>query len=207
MGRCGRAHGRRPTDEPVRGQKPTAVVAVVLNDSAYGNVARSQHNRFGHSVATALLNPDFVRLAEAFGAHGVRAHTPEQLGTRIAAALARGDGLPTVIEVPVTETTPSRTGPAQPTSCSPLPPTRPPRGPTSTSPDTRPRGESCGRSAIWQSPAERRGRRPPTVPQSRAATRWTAGTRRRANCGPSRRGTDAPAAAAPRTSGSDRMHL
>ncbi|MER8046569.1 thiamine pyrophosphate-dependent enzyme [Streptomyces sp. NPDC094032] len=78
------------------------VVAVVFNDNAYGNVARSQRNRFGHSVATELLNPDLVRLAEAFGAYGVRVKTPDDLRGEIEAAFARG-GPPTVIEVPVGE--------------------------------------------------------------------------------------------------------
>ncbi|MER8104854.1 thiamine pyrophosphate-dependent enzyme [Kitasatospora sp. NPDC094016] len=78
------------------------VVAVVFNDNAFGNVARSQRNRFGHTVATELHNPDFVRLAESFGAHGVRVKTPEDLGTAIGTAFSHG-GLPTVIEVPVGE--------------------------------------------------------------------------------------------------------
>jgi acetolactate synthase-1/2/3 large subunit len=78
------------------------VVAVVFNDGSFANIARSQRDLFGTTVATDLHNPDFVRYAEAFGAHGVRAESAEDLKQQIAAAFARGD-LPTVIEVPVGE--------------------------------------------------------------------------------------------------------
>src|SRR5262249_47201485 len=76
------------------------VVFVVFNDSAFGNVQRIQKTSFGgHVIASDLTNPDFVRLAESFGAQGLRATTPEQL-TR---AIQRGleTDRPTVIEVPV----------------------------------------------------------------------------------------------------------
>ena len=44
-------------------------VVVVFNDNAYGNVLRDQMNRFdGRSIGAELHNPDFVKLAEAYGA-------------------------------------------------------------------------------------------------------------------------------------------
>ena len=56
-------------------------VVVVFNDNAYGNVMRDQVNRFdGRIYGAELHNPDFVRLAEAYGARGVRAEGPEALG-------------------------------------------------------------------------------------------------------------------------------
>ncbi|MEU8848985.1 thiamine pyrophosphate-dependent enzyme [Streptomyces sp. NPDC048564] len=79
------------------------VVAVVFNDNCYANIARSQRSLLGRTVATDLHNPDFVAFAESFGAHGVLAHGPDDLAAEIAAALARADGMPTVIEVPVAE--------------------------------------------------------------------------------------------------------
>lgn len=76
------------------------VVAIVFNDNAYGNVKRIQETRFGgRTIASDLHNPDFVKLAEAFGVQGMRAHTPEQLRDCLRTALR--DGLPTLIEVPV----------------------------------------------------------------------------------------------------------
>ena len=75
-------------------------VAVVFNDNAYGNVLRDQVNRFGgRTVGAALHNPDFVKLAEAYGARGVRAQGPEALESAIREAI--GLDAPTLIEVPV----------------------------------------------------------------------------------------------------------
>lgn len=84
-------------------QHRIATVTLVFNDGAYGNVRRTQKESYGNRIiASELVNPDFVRLAEAFGAQGLRAHTPEELR----AALRRGfeeSEVPTVIEVPVGE--------------------------------------------------------------------------------------------------------
>jgi acetolactate synthase-1/2/3 large subunit len=56
-------------------------------------------NRFeGRIYGAALHNPDFVKLAEAYGARGVRAN-PDQLGSALREALAVD--APTLIEVPV----------------------------------------------------------------------------------------------------------
>jgi acetolactate synthase-1/2/3 large subunit len=41
-----------------------AVVVVVFNDDAYGNVARDLDEAWGGSIGADLANPDFVRLAE-----------------------------------------------------------------------------------------------------------------------------------------------
>jgi thiamine pyrophosphate-dependent acetolactate synthase large subunit-like protein len=43
-------------------------------------VRRSQKEHYGNRIiASELHNPDFVKLAEAFGAQGLRAQTPEEL--------------------------------------------------------------------------------------------------------------------------------
>ena len=78
------------------------VVAVVFNDGAYGNVRRMQKEIYGGRViATDLHNPDFVALAESFGARGVRAETHQALRQAIRQGFQ--EELPTVIEVPVGE--------------------------------------------------------------------------------------------------------
>ena len=65
------------------------VIVIVFNDNAYGNVLRDQVNRFeGRTIGAELHNPDFVKLAEAYGARGVRAHGPEQLEASLRDALA-----------------------------------------------------------------------------------------------------------------------
>ena len=76
------------------------VVAVVFNDNAFGNVLRDQVNRFeGRVVGAELHNPDFVKLAEAYGAHGVRVQGPEALESAIREAITID--APSLIEVPV----------------------------------------------------------------------------------------------------------
>ena len=54
------------------------VVTLVFNNNAYGNVRRDQLKVFdGRVVAADLVNPDFVRLAESFGAGAARVSSPE----------------------------------------------------------------------------------------------------------------------------------
>jgi acetolactate synthase-1/2/3 large subunit len=61
-----------------------------------------QKELYGNRViATDLRNPDFVKLAEAFGAQGLRARSLDELRQAIRKGFAtRG---PTVIDVPVGE--------------------------------------------------------------------------------------------------------
>ncbi len=76
------------------------VAVVVFNDNAYGNVLRDQATMFnGRTLGAELHNPDFVKLAEAYGARGVRAQGPEQLESALREALSAP--APTLIEVPV----------------------------------------------------------------------------------------------------------
>ena len=73
---------------------------VIFNDSTYTAVksaqAREQESRF---FGVDLINPDFVKLAGAYGIPGVRAESPEAL-TR-AVVEAAGRDLPTIIDVPI----------------------------------------------------------------------------------------------------------
>jgi len=78
------------------------LVTIVFNDNAYGNVRRIQKDMWGNRlIASDLANPDFVRLAESFGATGRHASSPDQLRTALREALQR-DG-PSLIEVPCGE--------------------------------------------------------------------------------------------------------
>ena len=75
-------------------------VAVVFNDSAYGNVLRDQTTRFdGRTIGADLHNPDFMKLADAYGVRGVRANGADELEAKLAESLAIER--PTLIEVPV----------------------------------------------------------------------------------------------------------
>ncbi|HEV8307627.1 MAG TPA: thiamine pyrophosphate-dependent enzyme [Methylomirabilota bacterium] len=75
------------------------VIAVVFNDQAYGNVARDLDEAWGGSVGSELHNPDFVRLAEAYGAVGLRTKEPTDVGDLVREAVAMDR--PALIEVPV----------------------------------------------------------------------------------------------------------
>ena len=75
------------------------VTTVVFRDDAYGNVARDLDEFFDGSYETDLFNPDFVKMAEAFGAVGVRADNPMDLGRLLPMALEIQS--PVVIDVPV----------------------------------------------------------------------------------------------------------
>ena len=76
------------------------LVTVVFNDNAYGNVRRIQTEQFnGRTIASDLLNPDFVKLAESFGIEGRRAKGPEGLRSALRESLAADR--PVLIEVPV----------------------------------------------------------------------------------------------------------
>ncbi len=82
-------------------QHRIAAVTIVFDDGAYGNVRRIQQERYGsnRTIASSLVNPDFVAFARSFGAHGVRAASPNELRVALADALTKD--LPTVIHVPV----------------------------------------------------------------------------------------------------------
>jgi acetolactate synthase-1/2/3 large subunit len=75
------------------------VVAVVFNDNAYGNVARDLDEAWGGSYQADLHNPDFMKLAEAFGVLGMRAADPLDVGRLVRDAVQRDR--PALIEVPV----------------------------------------------------------------------------------------------------------
>jgi acetolactate synthase I/II/III large subunit len=75
------------------------VVAVVFADGAFGASHNDQRSRFhGRIVGTNLHNPNFVQVAEAFGAKGLRT-APEHLARALQEAFDAQR--PTLIEVPI----------------------------------------------------------------------------------------------------------
>jgi acetolactate synthase I/II/III large subunit len=75
------------------------VVAVVFNDSAFGNVARDLDESWGGSYQADLKNPDFMKLADAYGVAGMRAKDPTEVGRLVRDAIQMDR--PVLIEVPV----------------------------------------------------------------------------------------------------------
>lgn len=78
------------------------LVMLVFNDNAFGNVKRLQKETYGGRViASELVNPDFVKLAESFGAQGLKATSPEELRGAIRKGFATKG--PTLVEIPLGE--------------------------------------------------------------------------------------------------------
>jgi acetolactate synthase-1/2/3 large subunit len=77
------------------------VVVLVFNNNAYGNVRRDQRERFdGRIVASDLVNPDFIKLAESFGVGAARVTSPDHFRPALEKALAHGGPYLIDIEVP-----------------------------------------------------------------------------------------------------------
>ena len=81
-------------------QEQIPVVVVIFNDATLTAVKTEQQRRFsGRYFSTDVRPPDYVALARAFHAEGIRAENPEALRAAISTAIHhRG---PTVIEVPL----------------------------------------------------------------------------------------------------------
>jgi len=78
------------------------LVVIVFNTNSYANVKRDQMERFdGRVIGSDLTNPDFVKLAESFGAVGYRCETPGQLAKSLRDAFNQGG--PALIEMPLGE--------------------------------------------------------------------------------------------------------
>ena len=83
-------------------QENIALVTLLFNNNAYGNVMRDQKERFGNRViGAALENPDFMALAAAFGVEGHRVASPEVLRPVLAKALTAN--APVLIEIEVSQ--------------------------------------------------------------------------------------------------------
>ena len=86
-------------------QEGINAVTLVFNNSSLGASFADQETRFGGRViGTRLHNPDFVKLAEAYGAQGVKLGSHKELGPALREALKAE--APVVIEVPLPNLTP-----------------------------------------------------------------------------------------------------
>jgi acetolactate synthase-1/2/3 large subunit len=81
-------------------QEQADVVAIVFNDNAYGALKLYQDRHHGgRRIGVELTNPDFAKLAEAYGARGVKLSTSADLGPALTDVLGRPG--PTVVECPL----------------------------------------------------------------------------------------------------------
>ncbi|HTM67884.1 MAG TPA: acetolactate synthase large subunit [Candidatus Binatia bacterium] len=75
------------------------LTVVIINDSGFGMIKWKQQSMGFPNFGLEFGNPDFVKYAEAYGAHGSRASSAAEFGALLAKALA-GKGVH-LIEVPV----------------------------------------------------------------------------------------------------------
>jgi acetolactate synthase-1/2/3 large subunit len=78
-------------------------VFLVWVDGRFGLIEWKQLNQFGKTSHVEFRNPDFVMLAESFGARGIRVSSVAEFKGAMAEALAETEK-PTVVEVPVDHT-------------------------------------------------------------------------------------------------------
>jgi thiamine pyrophosphate-dependent acetolactate synthase large subunit-like protein len=79
-------------------QETVPAIVVVFNDEGYGVERRHQDHLYGRRSGVDVKPPDFVALAGAFGARGIRVDDLAKVGAAVESVLD-ADG-PTLIEVP-----------------------------------------------------------------------------------------------------------
>ena len=79
-------------------QHEVTLPIVIFNDSTYTAVKRGMDASRKY-VGVDLVNPDYVKLADAYGIPGVRAHSGEELAARIREAQRRTG--PTILDTPI----------------------------------------------------------------------------------------------------------
>jgi acetolactate synthase-1/2/3 large subunit len=77
-----------------------SVITVVWCDRDLGMISMKQKNEFGKSVFTKFTNPDFIKLAESFGAVGYIAKSTEEFAKILDDAKKVKD-MPVVIAIDV----------------------------------------------------------------------------------------------------------
>jgi len=76
-----------------------AIVNVIFRDGGYNLIQWKQQTRLGRESGVEFGNPDFVMLAQAFGAKGYRVESARDLAPALRDALASPG--PTIVDVPV----------------------------------------------------------------------------------------------------------
>jgi acetolactate synthase-1/2/3 large subunit len=77
----------------------TPVVNVIWENGQYGSIVWKQDKKFGRHFGVDFGNPDFVKLAEAFGAPAWRVGSADEFSQRLTHALSLD--VPSVIVVPI----------------------------------------------------------------------------------------------------------
>jgi acetolactate synthase-1/2/3 large subunit len=77
----------------------TAVVNVIWENRQYGSIVWKQDKKFGRHFGVDFGNPDFVKLAEAFGMPAWRCGSADEFSRLLKQALALD--VPSLIVVPI----------------------------------------------------------------------------------------------------------
>ncbi|HEV2076028.1 MAG TPA: acetolactate synthase large subunit [Thermoleophilaceae bacterium] len=77
----------------------TPFVSVIWENRQYGSIVWKQDKKFGQHFGTEFSNPDFVKLAEAYGMPAWRCESPDDFPARLEQALAAD--LPSVVVLPI----------------------------------------------------------------------------------------------------------
>lgn len=85
----------------VASQYKLPVKICVINNSRLGMIRQWQDKMFGRESEAAMWSPDYVKLAEAYGCHGVRIEDPKALDAQLAEAMAMD--VPVIIDIAVAE--------------------------------------------------------------------------------------------------------
>lgn len=75
------------------------ITVVVFNDSRLGMIHYAQRRTTGEAYAVDFVNPDFVKLAECYGARGMRVERPSDFEEVFREAVSSDK--PTVVDVPI----------------------------------------------------------------------------------------------------------
>jgi acetolactate synthase-1/2/3 large subunit len=78
------------------------VVCVIFNDGHYGNVQRDLSLDWSGDYGTSFVNPDFVKMAESYGALGLKVTDPEKVGEAVSEGI--DSKRPTIIDVEMIDT-------------------------------------------------------------------------------------------------------
>jgi thiamine pyrophosphate-dependent acetolactate synthase large subunit-like protein len=79
-------------------QEKVPITVVIFNDEGYGVERRHQDHLYGRRCGVDVKPPDFMKLAEAFGAFGLRVTNLREVGSGLRQALE--SNRPAILEVP-----------------------------------------------------------------------------------------------------------
>jgi len=77
----------------------TPFVSVIWENGQYGSIVWKQDKKFGRHFGVDFTNPDFVKLADAFGMPARRCEAPDDFAQHLSWAL--GLDLPSLIVLPI----------------------------------------------------------------------------------------------------------